>query len=400
MNPEVPEFHTRPSTPVSPIPYHPPAPSKFPVLENQIDPVFNMTSTHTGSGNDMPLPTNSITTHKDDDHDSSSSSTHSFSDPFEEQDEPQTNVPPPTVAPAGGDADDDYAMTFDNDIEEEVKSPQHTNNVVETAKPTSSMPISIPAASNGAAPVSTANTSHDPVVPPTNTHTAPLVEATQAPASAAAPTPTKRYKQSTPPPIYQSIQKGDIDIQQLLDNITANAERNAAPSAVNAGSPTLPSHAGLPARPPIMPNPSMNPAYTPPGYHAGPSYPGPPGTTRASVFPKPLVAAGAPGTHTDQRNGLPPPPAASFSSPISRPLPRANAPHIPNLRAPPQARGHSVESADDGGGINWNPVVQRCYEEFLAQERVHIASGDFDKFPMGSRLFIGKFGPCVVKKQC
>jgi hypothetical protein len=37
------------------------------------------------------------------------------------------------------------------------------------------------------------------------------------------------------------------------------------------------------------------------------------------------------------------------------------------------------------------PDVERQFDEFLHDERVNVTEGNWDKFPDGSRLFIGKF---------
>ncbi|KAJ5492994.1 hypothetical protein N7539_001740 [Penicillium diatomitis] len=38
----------------------------------------------------------------------------------------------------------------------------------------------------------------------------------------------------------------------------------------------------------------------------------------------------------------------------------------------------------------WGPEVQKKYDEFLHQERVYVTEGLWDRFPMGSRLFVGQ----------
>jgi nuclear polyadenylated RNA-binding protein 3 len=40
--------------------------------------------------------------------------------------------------------------------------------------------------------------------------------------------------------------------------------------------------------------------------------------------------------------------------------------------------------------IRWGPEIQKKYDQFLAEERVYVTDGQWDKFPVGSRLFIGK----------
>jgi hypothetical protein len=38
----------------------------------------------------------------------------------------------------------------------------------------------------------------------------------------------------------------------------------------------------------------------------------------------------------------------------------------------------------------WGPEVQKLYDEFLADEQMYVTEGLWDRFPIGSRLFIGK----------
>lgn len=409
MTSEGPEFHTQPSTPISPIPYHPPVPSKLPVLEKQIDPIFNMTSTHTGGGASKAVASTSNSDHKDGDDSGSSSDANSFSDPFEEPDISQAQAAP--VSAIQPDADDDYAMTFDSDGEGEGATfdTNLDNGTASTAPPSHVSQEPLKAAST--AFVTTASTVEQGRISSksqadSGQMDAPVPEASTAQAHA----PSQGYRPSTPPPIYQSIQKGEIDIQQLLDNITANAELEAAkttpngatttPSTLPSGSSAFP-HTSLPPRPQALSNPQMNPAYAAQNdirnYHAGPAYPAPPGTARRPPgIPGSLTASGAPGTHTDPRNELPPPPAASFSPPNSFSRPNQNMSHG-SQRGGQHSRGpSSVGDVEDEGEIQWSPEVQRRYEEFLAEERRNVAEGVWDRFPMGSRLFIGKRTPVSI----
>lgn len=375
------------------------------MLEKQIDPIFNMTSTHTGASADNALVSNSNSDHKGSDDSGSSSDANSFSDPFEEQDVPQAQAAPVSTIQPAGETDDDYAMTFGSEGEGDTGDTEPQNGIPGTVaatsasqEPASRMAADAPPAATSA-PAEQGRTISAPQV---ESHS---MEVSAAPLSARAHNSVQGYKPSTPPPIYKSIQNGEIDIQQLLDNITANAElgaANAAPNSASTSSPTFPpgssafSHTSLPPRPQVLSKPPMHPAYAPQNgirkYHAGSTYPAPPGTTpRAPGLPGSLIAAGAPGTHTDPRNGLPPPPAASFNSPpTSFSRPGENMPFAPQ-RGPQHSRGPS--SADDGedeGEVQWGPDVQKLYDAFLAEECRNVAEGVWDRFPMGSRLFIGK----------
>jgi len=86
------------------------------------------------------------------------------------------------------------------------------------------------------------------------------------------------------------------------------------------------------------------------------------------ALPAPILTTGA--------NGLPPPPTASFQQP-TWPLP-----------SPTLGRASSIGGDDDGPF----PVeLEGPYEQFLEEERQNVNEANWERFPEGSRLFIGKF---------
>ncbi|KFY64935.1 hypothetical protein V497_01546 [Pseudogymnoascus sp. VKM F-4516 (FW-969)] len=402
-----------------------------------------MTSTHTAPSADAPsetaTPTDNIppnaTAAADDDNESSDAS--SFSDPYDEDDKPEQNNTAAPGAQSGGEVDDDYAMTFESDGEMGSNSPEESGEAAEQQEVVASAPAPIPGSETAPSPLDTilsiANTTtaptNDPSLnsitspPTTSSEHAPLaVDGGSDPAMS-----EKAQAQSQPPPAhsYESITKGEIDIQQLLDNITANAEVNASasgtPTATTVSSPTfpppdqsgpptfpsystLPAHSSLPPRPQVLQKPAMHPAYASQDdirkYHAGPSFAVPPGSTayRAPGMPMPIIAAGAPGTKTDARNILPPPPAASFNAPPSLPAPPSSVlpPHPKQDRA---QNSTEAGDAEDAGEIQWGADVQNLYDKFLADERMYVSEGLWDRFPAGSRLFIGNLPTEKVTKR-
>lgn len=436
---DAPKFHTKPTTPVSPVPSHPTIPSNLPVLQNQIDPIFNMTSTHTASSADAPsetaTPTDNIppnaTAAADDDNESSDAS--SFSDPYDEDDKPEQGNTAAPGAQAGGEVDDDYAMTFESDGEMGSNSPEESGEAVEQQEVVASAPAPIPGSETAPSPLDTIHSIANTTTAPTNNPSLNSITSPPTTSSEHAPLAVdggsdpamseKAQAQSQPPPAhsYESITKGEIDIQQLLDNITANAEVNASasgtPTATTVSSPTfpppdqsgpptfpsystLPAHSSLPPRPQVLQKPAMHPAYASQDdirkYHAGPSFAVPPGSTayRAPGMPMPIIAAGAPGTKTDARNILPPPPAASFNAPPSLPAPPSSIlpPHPKQDRA---QNSTEAGDAEDAGEIQWGADVQNLYDKFLADERMYVSEGLWDRFPAGSRLFIGMLCPIL-----
>lgn len=101
----------------------------------------------------------------------------------------------------------------------------------------------------------------------------------------------------------------------------------------------------------------------------------------------------APGTESGVV-GLSPPPTAKFQQQnfISADEPKVGqdaGPSPKRARVDRQiARGSKAE--DDQP---WGPEVQKKYDEFLHQERIYVTEGLWDRFPNGSRLFVGKFLP-------
>lgn len=167
-----------------------------------------------------------------------------------------------------------------------------------------------------------------------------------------------------------------LDIQKLVDEITAKAEENTsdppAPSAAPASAQAAPSAvdvdlSSLPPKPALTQEQSQQ-TYSPASFHHAslpnaPNLPTPTGLPAQSTY----TNAGAPGTSQSQafnNNNVP-----AFAS-----YPNAYPPGT----APPTA------------GFN-GQGLQQTYDEFLADERRHMAEAKWERFPEGSRIFIGKF---------
>lgn len=55
------------------------------------------------------------------------------------------------------------------------------------------------------------------------------------------------------------------------------------------------------------------------------------------------------------------------------------------------SQGSSVE--DEGEGKPFTPEEEKAYAEFLSEEKEYVSKGQWDRFPVGSRMFIGKSKP-------
>ena len=175
---------------------------------------------------------------------------------------------------------------------------------------------------------------------------------------------------------------GNVDVQALLDSLTPSA--NNAPSGQYASqlsshfaqpqgsaSASLPQPASnLPPRPPAQEKPATHPNYDPSddirSYHPGSQMP----------------------SNTQQRgNGQAQTPGVGGQ--LSPSMTRAAAQGPPAPGTDPGQAQRSASPGDDED-IRWGPEVNRLYEAFLEQERKFVTEGQWDQFPMGSRLFIGK----------
>ncbi|KAF2630135.1 hypothetical protein BU25DRAFT_335868 [Macroventuria anomochaeta] len=183
---------------------------------------------------------------------------------------------------------------------------------------------------------------------------------------------------------------GNVDVQALLDSLTPSAHN--APSGQYASqlsslsaqpqgsaSASLPQPASnLPPRPPAQEKPATHPNYDPSddirSYHPGSQMP-------SNIQQRGNGQSQAPNVGVQQ------------SSAISRPAQSSPAPGTG------QAQAQRSASPGDDEDIRWGPEVNRLYEAFLDQERKFVTEGQWDQFPMGSRLFIGNLPTEKVTKR-
>lgn len=195
---------------------------------------------------------------------------------------------------------------------------------------------------------------------------------------------------------------GEVNFQNLLDNLsqpataTPHAPRSSSStlSPLNDASspltdPFLPS--GLPPRPPPQDKPSIHPNYLPTddirSFHPastqnpdGPSHY--PASSLHQPESSPIESNAAPGT-TSVLSELPPPPVAAFQQSHPTALPK-----LPHGEKQGKAKVLAQDRADEAP---WSTEVQKKYDDFLQQERVYVTEGLWDRFPMGSRLFVGMY---------
>ena len=215
--------------------------------------------------------------------------------------------------------------------------------------------------------------------------------------------------------------EGGVDFQNLLDNLPSSS--SAAPSvpavsetapsslqnyasaipqatadAEGANDEALKSSTGLPPRPPPQEEPSTHPNYNPSDdirtYHQLPSQTSNPPTSypsqqhsnnnQSNTGAPALAAAGAPGTSSGV-SSLPPPPGLNIQKTESSGAEPQESSVLKNGRENQAARPPKNGDEDSP----WGPEVQRKYDDFLHNERIYVTEGLWDRFPPGSRLFVG-----------
>jgi hypothetical protein len=387
-------------TPESPRPVHVPEPTNIPVLENQIDPIFNLMSTHLNAA-----PASTLVSARE---------SAAAAQPL------QAEAPLETARVA-----DAYTTPLEA-AEENIQEQVEDTTGPAAPKPEGMLP------QHDQSEILQTGAFADPYAAPTIDPAGAASEpATQPGVTLAAPEPLDPTQHSTaiesqPQPFNtgnptgessaEAPEDGPVNYQALIDNIVpsvpAEAPSESDPAAVpppsdvseNAAhsSSTLssPSHAlssaGLPPRPPPQEKPAIHPNYNPDedirSYHypnlAQPS----PITPQNGTFPnaQPFPTSGpAPGT-----SALPaaPPPGTGFPA-FTRSSDRTDRDSYQSQRG----GGRQSEAArrrnqgDREDNTPWGPDIQTKYDQFLADEAVYTAEGTWDRFPKDSRLFVGKY---------
>ncbi|KAL8743672.1 MAG: hypothetical protein Q9190_004000 [Brigantiaea leucoxantha] len=416
---EAPRFRGKTLTPESPVPLHVPEPSHIPVLQNQIDPIFNLTSTHMETSFARWTHVESIPRLLNHPAESVPNNT--------ETGDINTNGAGSMGASLdlqSDQGDRDYVMTFENeDLAEEQDTdtfPNHSSSPADQiSAPTTAYETLPSSAHNDASSLSLiqspkkshqsppANSnSHQPSQDALNSHDQVVVPALESEDDA-----------------DDQAQESGVNYQTLLDNLSPSTA--AAPSAENITSITtaapsadsntsrpssaeapisaLPLPPGLPPRPPPQEKPAIHPHYTAEedirSYH----YPHIPNAnshnantpqSNGSYRPSPGNSRPPPPNTSIGSNGLPPPPVATFQQPSQQPSQAQSSPVVSQSRQPDDSTKKnakspgSVEGAE--GEAPWTPEVEKLYIDFLNEEAVYVAEGQWDRFPPGSRLFVGK----------
>ncbi|KAH8423937.1 putative RNA-binding protein (Nab3) [Aspergillus melleus] len=420
-------FRGKTLTPESPRPLHIAEPANIPVLQNQMDPVFNDTSTYETSGaavgNFTQVPH----------HDGTSPAPHAGS----------------------AHAMDNAASVRGSDRPQQTQGSSHSgsfqtmNGTRSFSSFTASLPQASPAdhsapfmatATPSGVQTSAANSSlttfrpSDPAtylahpvpdVPSSSSHPQSIPTANEVDPAVASWTAAPPHRLDTQNRPADNTGEDGVDFQNLLDNLPppstaappAPAVMEMAPSSANdatavphaASDEALQSSLGLPPRPPPQEKPSIHPNYYPNddirSYHQLPpntpttstAYPTQQSNYQSGLGAPSLVAAGAPGTSSGAST-LPPPPVPSFqqSPTTSTDSQEPSTSGAKNERTDGK-QSRPIKGTDEDAP--WGPEVQKKYDEFLHNERIYVTEGLWDRFPSGSRLFVGNLPTERVTKR-
>ncbi|KAL5121052.1 nuclear polyadenylated RNA-binding protein 3 [Pleosporales sp. CAS-2024a] len=192
--------------------------------------------------------------------------------------------------------------------------------------------------------------------------------------------------QPAPGAQYQPEANGatSVDVQALLDSLTPSLQYAA--SQMNPQS-TVPqpgasaSQAGLPPKPPAQEQPAVHPNYSP-------------NDDIRSFHPH---SHQSPSTQQHAGNGQPHHPTVPGQGYAALSQGGAQSPTAKGA-APKRQPGQRSQTPDDED-VRWPPEINKKYEEFLDQERKFVTEGQWDQFPLGSRLFIGNLPTEKVTKR-
>ncbi|KAL5335723.1 hypothetical protein BJX70DRAFT_410261 [Aspergillus crustosus] len=427
MTPDSPDealhFRGKTLTPESPRPLHVAEPARIPVLQNQMDPVFNDTSTYERveymHGNNYNSHPSGHYTWSD-----GTRGNASFVQTGQEQQPLQHHQSHTEGSLHSG-------PLLDNDglMDTGTTSPSSTTGTTAPFPPSSNpfpSPKSTEPSSVGEATADSSLTTCPPSDPSSLlAHPTPGAQPSSLAArnfpfanevdhsSALQTEPVSQGRLDAEGKFADNSIGNGIDFQNLLDNLPSSSGTPSAPT-ISADDAAASPHTvtdelsqasmSLPPRPPPQEKPSIHPNYNPTddirSYHQLPAQ-----STAATANPyasqtsnyQPnigLPAAGAPGTSSGP-GSLPPPPVASFqqSSPNS-----VDSQDLPGPATQNNNRGDRQPNRSDED-TPWGPEVQKKYDSFLLDERTYVTEGLWDRFPYGSRLFVGNLPTERVTKR-
>ncbi|THV64543.1 hypothetical protein D6D28_09829 [Aureobasidium pullulans] len=373
-------------SPVSPKPVHYPVPSNIPVLENQIDPIFNQTRTHMAEAPPQQLPPpmyqdqQAGALHQQLHQHQHAQHTQSHSNHPEAYMTHQTGQAGQGQAQALSQAQSQGHQAY-HQVQEQamIGTDSQTNQVppvVHYDEKYSYQPTASGAVASHDASAS-ASVPSDIPYPSTAAHHLPAL-------------PTHFNNDA-------SFQSNSFHAQNQVNASTANASATELPPGVETNSLqsllnnlSQPTHSQAQST-----SPSSQVAQTPPNpaksaqaaAQQEQAY-----STYTNNFQGQQGQQSQPqqqnGVYTSNNvgaNGLPPPPTASFQQGVK----------LESQRERKQAAGEVLDEDDQP----WTPETQHRYDNFLTEERKYVTEGNWEQFPYGSRLFVGNLSSERVTKR-
>ena len=378
----------RSQTPESPRPVHLPEHSSIPVLLNQMDPVFNDTATY-----NIPHDQNFSPYSNRNFHDASNEEHDAVQDFLRGAEAESALAQNPLSFPLNKDQD---TITTHYGTLDSHQTPTIPSSSGQIANPFSTYSSTSP--DTGTADILPSST----LDPTSSTNTGD-----QAKKSEVAPVPAA--EPSTAPEIAGGGDGGGVDYSSLLDTLTNSV--STAPAADAIAAPTtavsdlvsnpLPvsSIRGLPPKPPTQQVSSDLPsqeAQAEPQTSA--SFLGfNPATQESQNQQAKTQAVGLSAIQHQPSEAAPLPaiPVQNYDQPFTQqnPFPSqidTSTPYQYAVQMP------EISSATERP---WTPNTQKVYDQFLEDERRYITEGIWDKFPYGSRLFVGNLPSEKVTKR-
>ena len=397
-------------TPESPRPLHAAEPGNIPVLENQMDPVFNDTSTYETTRSSQEKDNHMYNGERQPSNEAYASNGSRVK--AEEgnwnlvQDQTPGSFYSQSFQKAGSVAANDTNISSSNQPASPNANPPDTEtsairNAAQNAPLTSSLQDdqatlkakTIPKDSSHAA-------SKTPDVVPTPSQGPSVADVVDTTVPASETLPERKNRLESQEREDNNSDDGGVDFENLLDNLS-RAPTTTVSSAPATAADDAHSHepqatgddasyrtpSGLPPHPEPQEQPSINSNYSPSDEFAA-QYSNEHSNNNSDQGPSSLAATGAPGTSSGT-SSLPPPPIASFQQTQATPTGVSReAPEKGNQKRTRAERRQSSKADDDAP---WGPDVQKKYDEFLHDERIYVTEGLWDRFPFGSRLFVGQY---------
>ena len=369
-------------TPESPRPVQPPQPANIPVLQNQNDLLFNLVTSHIKP----PFAARNLTAM---DLDSENSVSEQLAD-----------AAISTETEAQNEATLDLEKSLADEAEEKATPEVTATEQVPDNENQSTPVIDQPAPVEMSEPISSSTQYSDSKEDKDATFSNPFTEAD----------PEDEVKLEQPQPETNTTEPAgnEVNYQALLEHIVASsaaaintgATITADPLQQNPtinGLPNPPSTlhhaaAGLPPRPPPQDPSSIASSYPtdqdPRLYQFSQAQTA---IASASQPPSSLFQQSAFSNPGPNSSGLPPPPLPSFQ--------QQPAPNFQQQQFAQVPEHNDMQGGRYDDEKKWPSQIQQLYEEFLRQEEVYTKDGAWDKFPAGSRLFVGNLPTELVTKR-